>query len=64
MLTMKNIQRRLESKMEKSIREILDKVEDVENWDVHYKIVFPIKEKIKFTLADLAAALPYEIDIM
>jgi hypothetical protein len=64
MLTMKNIQRRLESKMEKSIREILDKVEDVENWDVHYKIVFPIKEKIKFTLADLASALPYEIDIM
>jgi hypothetical protein len=64
MLTMKNIQRRLESKMEKSIREILDKVEDMENWDVHYKIVFPIKEKIKFTLADLAAALPYEIDIM
>jgi hypothetical protein len=64
MLTMKNIQRRLESKMEKSIREILDKVEDIENWDVHYKIVFPIKEKIKFTLADLAAALPYEIDIM
>lgn len=61
---MKNIQRRLESKMEKSIREILDKVEDVENWDVHYKIVFPIKEKIKFTLADLASALPYEIDIM
>ena len=61
---MKNIQRRLESKMEKSIREILDKVEDMENWDVHYKIVFPIKEKIKFTLADLAAALPYEIDIM
>jgi hypothetical protein len=64
MLTMKNIQRRLESKMEKSIREILDKVEDMENWDVHYKIVFPIKEKIKFTLADLASALPYEIDIM
>jgi hypothetical protein len=64
MLTMKNIQRRLESKMEKSIREILDKVEDIENWDVHYKIVFPIKEKIKFTLADLASALPYEIDIM
>ncbi len=61
---MKNIQRRLESKMEKSIREILDKVEDMENWDVHYKIVFPIKEKIKFTLADLASALPYEIDIM
>jgi hypothetical protein len=61
---MKNIQRRLESKMEKSIREILDKVEDIENWDVHYKIVFPIKEKIKFTLADLASALPYEIDIM
>jgi hypothetical protein len=64
MLTMKNIQRRLESKMEKSIREILNKVEDMENWDVHYKIVFPIKEKIKFTLADLASALPYEIDIM
>jgi hypothetical protein len=64
MLTMKNIQRRLESKMEKSIREILDKVEDIENWDVHYKIVFPIKEKIKFTLGDLASALPYEIDIM
>ena len=61
---MKNIQRRLESKMEKSIREILDKVEDMENWDVHYKIVFPIKEKIKFTLADLASALPYEIDII
>ena len=61
---MKNIQRRLESKMEKSIREILNKVEDMENWDVHYKIVFPIKEKIKFTLADLASALPYEIDIM
>lgn len=61
---MKNIQRRLESKMEKSIREILDKVEDIENWDVHYKIVFPIKEKIKFTLGDLASALPYEIDIM
>ena len=61
---MKNIHRRLERKMEKSIREILDKVEDVENWDVHYKIVFPIKEKIKFTLGDLAAALPYEIDIM
>jgi hypothetical protein len=64
MLTMKNIQRRLESKMEKSIREILDKVEDIENWDVHYKIIFPIKEKIKFTLGDLASALPYEIDIM
>ena len=61
---MKNIQRRLESKMEKSIREILDKVEDIENWDVHYKIIFPIKEKIKFTLGDLASALPYEIDIM
>ena len=61
---MKNIHRRLERKMEKSIREILDKVEDVENWDVHYKIVFPIKEKIKFTLGNLAAALPYEIDIM
>ena len=66
MLTMKSIQRRLESKMEKSIREILNKVEDkdMENWDVYYKIVFPIKEKIKFTLGDLAAALPYEIDIM
>jgi hypothetical protein len=64
MLTMKNIHRRLERKMQKSIREILDKVEDMENWDVHYKIVFPIKEKIKFTLGDLAAALPYEIDIM
>ena len=41
---MKNIQRRLESKMEKSIREILNKVEDkdMENWDVYYKgdIVF------------------------
>lgn len=61
---MKNIHRRLERKMQKSIREILDKVEDMENWDVHYKIVFPIKEKIKFTLGDLAAALPYEIDIM
>jgi len=61
---MKNIHRRLERKMEKSIREILDKVEDVENWDVHYKIVFPIKEKIKFTLGNLAAALPYEIDII
>ena len=36
----------------------------MENWDVYYKIVFPIKEKIKFTLGDLAAALPYEIDIM
>ena len=63
---MKNIQRRLESKMEKSIREILNKVEDedMENWKVYYKIVFTIKEKIKFTLGDLAAALPYEIDIM
>ena len=66
MLTMKNIHRRLESKMEKSIREILDKAEDedTENWNVYYKIVFPIKEKIKFTLGDLASALPYEIDIM
>jgi len=63
---MKNIHRRLESKMEKSIREILDKAEDedTENWNVYYKIVFPIKEKIKFTLGDLAAALPYEIDII
>jgi len=63
---MKNIHRRLESKMEKSIREILDKAEDedTENWNVYYKIVFPIKEKIKFTLGDLASALPYEIDIM
>lgn len=63
---MKNIHRRLESKMEKSIREILDKAEDedTENWNVYYKIVFPIKEKIKFTLGHLAAALPYKIDIM
>lgn len=57
---MKNIQRRLESKMEKSLRSILNDIEHAVNWE----IIFPIKEKIKFTLADLASILPYEIDIM
>ena len=57
---MKSIQRRLESKMEKSIRSILVDIEDAVNWE----IVFPIKEKIKFTLADLASILPYDEAIM
>ena len=57
---MKNIQEQLEYKFENSIRSILVDIEDAVNWE----IVFPIKEKIKFTLADLASALPYEIDIM
>ena len=57
---MKNIQRRLESKMEKSLRSILNDIEHAVNWE----IIFPIKEKIKFTLADLASILPYEIYIM
>lgn len=57
---MKNIQEQLEYKFENSIRSILVDIEDAVNWE----IVFPIKEKIKFTLADLASILPYEIDIM
>ena len=60
MLTMKNIQEQLEYKFENSIRSILDDIEDVVNWE----IIFPIKEKIKFTLADLASILPYDEAIM
>ena len=60
MLTMKNIQEQLEYKFENSIRSILDDIEDVVNWE----ILFPIKEKIKFTLADLASILPYDEAIM
>ena len=57
---MKNIQEQLEYKFENSIRSILDDIEDVVNWE----ILFPIKEKIKFTLADLASILPYDEAIM
>lgn len=57
---MKNIQEQLEYKFENSIRSILDDIEDVVNWE----IIFPIKEKIKFTLADLASILPYDEAIM
>jgi hypothetical protein len=60
MLTMKNIQEQLEYKFENSIRSILVDIEDAVNWE----IVFPIKEKIKFTLADLASILPYDEAIM
>lgn len=57
---MKNIQEQLEYKFENSIRSILVDIEDAVNWE----IVFPIKEKIKFTLADLASILPYDEAIM
>ena len=57
---MKNIQKQLEYKFENSIRSILVDIEDAVNWE----IVFPIKEKIKFTLADLASILPYDEAIM
>lgn len=57
---MKNIQKQLENKFENSIRSILVDIEDAVNWE----IVFPIKEKIKFTLADLASILPYDEAIM
>ena len=57
---MKNIQKQLEYKFENSIRSILVDIEDAVNWE----IIFPIKEKIKFTLADLASILPYDEAIM
>lgn len=56
----------LDALLHNSLYYILDDVEDVFNvdWDTYYATVFPIKEKIKFAMAEFITNLPYQPDSM
>ena len=63
---MKDIRDEMNIVIVNMIHDKMDEAEDTLNvdWNLYYANLFLVKEKIKFRLAELSSALPYNLDTM